>query len=536
MKIRIIGFLGLAILAVTLAGCGGGNGSFTLVTANASATPSLVVQFTPSAVNQIVAGGIGDEFGTLTLNATTASEDVSVPSVSLALVTSGGAEPADLTTLQLFNGRTPLNTGSATANPTTSRVIVVFDSPVVITKGTSKTFTIKANVATRTPVGASFQLGVAGVMAFGVTSNTVLAVSVSPTTVTATPITIVQSALGFSIDSSSPSYQQVVGGTTNVSVLVSKFRSMGETMSLEIIDLVLLSGRASDLQQVTVWAGNTKIGSAVFTGTSTHASATLSERMLLPRDTDVPLTIRADTTFIGRNQPGQSGEFVQLAVVGAHATGNDSGSTITATGLAGGAGFRTYKSVPRLTLDNLPSTGVADGKLMRFWVQAHPAGDVSLDKFSFRVVANSCNVTNVNLFCYTDNQYSSAVSSFQNGQMMAMNATLTSSGLVTIYPETSSRDRTAVVIPAGMSRFFELRGSVTANGVSYSVAPIMMGDSFPLPPSGMSSVPEIDGHGANFIWSDNSLSDASRPGDLDWTSGFGVNGLPSGGLQLTRTN
>jgi hypothetical protein len=39
----------------------------------------------------------------------------------------------------------------------------------------------------------------------------------------------------------------------------------------------------------------------------------------------------------------------------------------------------------------------------------------------------------------------------------------------------------------------------------------------------------------NFIWSGNATSTATSA-DIDWSNGYGVSGLPAGGLFQTRTN
>ncbi|HYF13037.1 MAG TPA: hypothetical protein VD928_01940, partial [Candidatus Paceibacterota bacterium] len=46
---------------------------------------------------------------------------------------------------------------------------------------------------------------------------------------------------------------------------------------------------------------------------------------------------------------------------------------------------------------------------------------------------------------------------------------------------------------------------------------------------------EVGATAANFVWSGNSSTTATRT-DVDWTNGFNVSGLPSGGLIQARSN
>jgi hypothetical protein len=69
-----------------------------------------------------------------------------------------------------------------------------------------------------------------------------------------------------------------------------------------------------------------------------------------------------------------------------------------------------FKSYPTLALDTLGSTGVADGRLMRFKITASNSGSVGVSQFNMTVSTTSATVTNLQLFGFTDSAYSQPVS------------------------------------------------------------------------------------------------------------------------------
>ena len=76
----------------------------------------------------------------------------------------------------------------------------------------------------------------------------------------------------------------------------------------------------------------------------------------------------------------------------AEGSGASSGQTIrvSADATPNVAGVRLFKSYPTLALSSsLPSTGVADGRLMRFTVTANAAGPVGLSELDFTIATSS---------------------------------------------------------------------------------------------------------------------------------------------------
>src|SRR3989338_7924907 len=95
---------------------------------------------------------------------------------------------------------------------------------------------------------------------------------------------------------SSAILSSLIASLTDVLLSVLKFHADNEAIKLDRIALVLSSSTASssDLMKVTLWDGATKMGEALFQGTNTRATSTLSSAFIVPKDGDKMLTIKGD--------------------------------------------------------------------------------------------------------------------------------------------------------------------------------------------------------------------------------------------------
>jgi len=529
-----------------------------------AASLAIAVSSNPAA-QTIVAGGTGQLFANYQLDATQSGEDIRFSSIGLTASTSAALSASNiLTSCQLYDGATALNTGSNTNNPTitataftATAVTFTLDNPVVVAKGAVKELALKCNTAA----------AATGSLKWGITSSQIGAVSatgvVSSNSVTPTGdtnngqlMTIGSGSLTVTTDASSPSYAIVSGGSTGVTLGVYKFRAGNESVNLQRIGLQLTntaSSSASDLTTVTLWSGTTQIGSATFVGSNTKATSTLSSSLLLTKDQDVAVTIKGNMADVGGSNPGTTGHLIAVDVnAGSGGTNNTqgtgvgSGTTIQATGSTAVGGVRLFKSFPVIAEETgsgaLASSGVADGKLMRFRVTADSKGPVGISKFSLTIATTTATVTGINVYAFTDSTYSTPVSGVSgDGALMASNNTSWNSGTTQLefYAETAASASTTVQVPAGSTRYFEVRGSVSGATSGASIVTTLLGDA--AYPSHATSVFDntaaIVNADANndFLWSPDT-DGTSAVGTADWTNGFGVVGLPSGGLTKTRSN
>ncbi len=508
------------------------------------------------AVQNVVAGSQGKVYANYQFDATGSGEDVRFSSFTATLTGTTG----NVTGCQLWDGSKALNTGSNVVNPDAATEVFTFDQQLTVTKGTIKTLALACNV------GSS----ASGANAFGITTSstnpTVTGVT-SGTSVTATGGTLVGQALtatsggslAVSADSSAPSYTVVASGSTGVTVGVLKFRATNEPVNLNRVGLKLTSvasSSPSDVVQVTLWDGITQVGSAIFAGSSMFSTSTLSSTVVLPKDADKTLIVKADLAQIGTSQPGTQGHLiivdVDTASTNTQGTGADSGATINATGSTEFSGVRVFKTYPTLAVDtSLPSTGVSDGRLMRFKVTANSNGPVGIYQFKLNVASTSSattgtTVTGVNVYAFSDSSYSQAISGTgvsSGGQISSSNQSVGGTGTVTI----TTQGTQGIQIPAGSTYYFEVRATVSGTGTTYSVITTLSGDSgYPAIPStntadtrfmlNTATTSPLNFLGtSNFVWSPNATGTSVLLSN-DWTNGYALPGFPSNGLIVTRTN
>ena len=327
--------------------------------------------------------------------------------------------------------------------------------------------------------------------------------------------------LAVSTDASSPAYKIVAGGSTGVTVGVYRLRASGEAVNFSKITVKLTNGSPSDVGQVYFYYGPQLLGTAVFTGTNPEATATLSQPLLVHRDTDAVIMVKTDLASIGVGQSGTSGSLVQVDFVAGAGTGASSGLTVPATGNTSVAGARIFKSYPTVTFEPLPSTGLADGRLLRFKITANSSGDVGLGAFNFSLNQSNVNVSAVSLYMFRDSAFSQPACCGVGGRFGEITGSGNRISAVAYSPEE---------IPAGESRYFELRGTVSSLNIQSSVVTTLLGDA------------TYEGVGqfnrqiekGYFTWSPNSTS-TSFSATNDWTNGYGVPGLAGGAITQIRT-
>ncbi len=526
------------------------NGSFAMNTMTVKAGSMVVNLSTSPASQTIVPGGQGQIFVNVQFDGTQSGEDVRFSTAALTLTFASGAAVTDLTSCQLFDGATALNTGSNSLNPSGSSGATqtfTLDNPVTVTKGSVKTLGLKCNVSgSAANTGTYVWAPVTGPTFSGATSGTTITATY-PTAPTIT-VTIGVGSITVQTDASSPSYMLAAAGSTGVTNGVYKFRASNENINLTKLGLTLsntASSSAGDVLKASIYDGATKVGEAYFIGSATTATSTLSSPILLTKDVDKAVTIKLDYADVGNSQSITfSGHLVAVNFLNGEGTGVSSGSTFqlgAASGSTSVAGARVMKSYPTLAIDTLSSTGVADGRLLRFKVTADAKGPVGIAQLALNLSTTTASVTNVTVYAFTDANYSNPVSGVAaDGNLQQTNdATVPGTGNVTIGVANSS-GATSLQVPAGSTIYFEARGSVAGVTTGASVVTKLLGSSsFPSTSAGVAANPLLTVAGISdnnaFIWSPNSTTTVSQTGQ-DWTNGFGVTGLPSGGIIQTRSN
>lgn len=532
------------------------HGLFSMNAMTVKAGALIIGPATSPASQTVTPGGSSVLMANFVFDATQSGEDVRFSSVPGRLTFATGAA-TELTSCQLFDGTTALSTGSNVVNPSGSSPsdnTFTLDNPVTVTKGTVKTLGVRCNISGSATNNGTFAWSpgaaafITGFTITGADSGT----TITPTNSsgTAPTFTIGTGSVVVSTDASNPSYKLASSGSTGVTNTVMKLRSSNEDVNLTKLGLTLTntaSSTASDLMKVSIYDGATKVGEAVFLGGATVATSTLTTPVLLTKNADKALTIKADFANIGTGEPVTfSGHLVAIDFDSAEGTGAQSGSTLYPSGSTSSNGTRVFKSVPTIALDSSVNntTGLADGRLMRFKVTADSAGPVGITQFAVNVATSTASLTNITIYGFEDSSYSTPISGVStSGDLQATDdcasGCASNSPNLTIGVTTSGGTATAIQVPAGATRYFEVRASVAGSQTGASVTTKLLGSSsFPSTAATVTANPLLVASGlaaTDFVWSPNSTSTSVRL-DQDWTNGFGVSGLPAGGLITTRSH
>lgn len=381
--------------------------------------------------------------------------------------------------------------------------------------------------------------------------------------------------MAVALDSSSPSYALAAAGTTDNTVSVLRFTSTNEAIDLDTVVLTLTntsSNSPSDVVKATLWDGATKVGEALFVGSSDVATSTLTTVVRIPKDDSKLLTVKADLSAHGLSQVGTPGALVSIdwlsADNGTKGIGVASGQTIrrTASSDTASNGVRVLKSYPTFADINFTDTKLIAGRrdLKKFSVTAKNTGDIGIYKFTVRIATSSATaqvdmIDGINIYAFTDSSYSTPVSGLQSdGALMPSNIDLSvgtalyqkpwvsASTDIDVWAMTSASASTTVVVPAGQTRYFVVRGDVTTAGTTYSASTQVQGDaSFvasmnnaPLHSSYLATTTYIESTADNdFIWRPFSTTTTQSSVANDYLNGYGIPGLPttnSAGQILTQ--
>lgn len=471
----------------------------------------------------VVAGAQKFVFANYLLDATASGEDIRMASIPLDY---SGTTSTNLTSCQLYDGATALNTGSNIVNPTAnaSSTVVTFDgSGYTIPKGTVKTLAMKCNIASGatgtyiwTLANSSSPTGTGLVSGQSVTPTVNGSGTTAGSQVGSLMTLAASGTFSITLDSSSPSYIVTSAGRTAVPVSVLRFTGTNEAIRLTDLALILTGNVASstpgDVSKVTLWDGASKVGETVFTGRNYVASTTIGTcagctDFIIPKNDSKLLTVKVDLGAQGVSQAGIPGALVQVD------WDNASGNATKGVGVASGAsvqrssgtttassGVRVYKSYPTLEPIPFTSTGALSAgrrDLLKFKITAAPEGDVGIAKFTVRIATTSATaqrnmIDNVNVYAFTDSTFSTVATGVQtDGAFLPTSVVISSpdttgtfasswasaSTDINIWAANASNASTTLTIPAGSTRYFVVRGDATLAGSTYSVSTQLQGDA-----------------------------------------------------------
>ncbi|MBI2055031.1 MAG: peptidoglycan-binding protein [Candidatus Sungbacteria bacterium] len=545
-----------------------------LVTANTQTVraAALKVSVAPSPIAQTVVRGLnGFLFAKIQYDATNSGEDIRITSQAVTDTVNAATRGDEVNNCQMFDGTVALNTGSNVINPTdttdtTNEQTYTFDNHLIVPKGTTKVVDLKCNILASAASASTHSFGIASgqdTAATGVTTGT--SVSEALTTSTGQIMTIATGG-SFTIakDTSSPTERWAIAGSTDQVMTIFKLHATNEALRLEKIQLTFSSSTASttDFTKLTLWDGAIKVGEAIFAGTSVTATSTLTGNFTIPKDGDKLLTVKADLSTVGTSQPGTAGRLIAISYDGTGSTSTDaigqsSGSSFDTSTVSNvnGDGVRLVKSYPTLAKLAIPTQTLANGSMIlySFSVTAPTAGDVGLYKFTFNVSSTTgATTSNFYVYGYSDSAFS--VQAYGNNPLNArqvdiagensLNGAASSTagtlGEVEVYfdpiTKTSGAPNSeAISVPAGTTRYFELRSTVTGSLSGDAISVSLLGDAtYPTKSSNrdleQANTVDLEAGDQDFIWSPNTTTTAATT-SVDWANGYELPGLPSTNME-----
>lgn len=524
-----------------------------VVTANTQTVRdvALSVSVSPTPIAQsIVAGATNVTFARFAFDTTASGEDIRITSLRLRDTYAGNPGANDLTNCRIFRNGTTLTTGGNIVNPSldgTSPDDFTFtmDSALTLPRNAVTTLELHCDVSSNAQVGSSHRWGInAGVAnavtAVGNTSGNTINVNVITSVGQAMTVTA-EGLLSVTLDSSSPGERFAIAGSDNVALTVLRLEARQEAIRLTELGLILATSTASinDVRSVTLWnESNVRVGEAIFTGSSGQVTVILSQDFTIPANSQRMLTVKANLAMVGTNQPGTTGHRIAINYDGSYPSrtrgvGQSSGQVTNPRSTTTDArGVRLVKTFPIFELVSIPSTTLTNGQqiLYRFKVTASANGDAGLYKLTFLTGTTGATLSNVSLHGYSDAGFS--VQAFSQNPLNSIATTTNTSGEIEIYFNSSgSGSNESIHIPAGATRYFELRGTISGvTGSGASVSTTLRGDSAFLAQGFTGTAAQVDADANdNLIWSPDTFGSAS-PTSTDWLNGFLVPGVPSTGM------
>lgn len=479
------------------------------------------------------------------IDVTIVGESVTVSSITFNLnfpLNNGSIDGSDITDLILVDG-----TGTAVVGPVNGMAdgTVTFTDVVTFGVGQS-TYVLRGMLST------DFD-GTDNTIQISTTPNSNWAnplgetsgepVALQDTVVSGNVMTVTDSGtLTVELDPSSPSYMLAPADTPDIILGVLKFTAANEAQRIERVSLQLSNSAASssplDVLFVRLYDGATHVGTGVFLGGNRQTTIILFGEVIIPKDGSKTLVVRGHLSAIGTSDPGTQGALIQVdydddAPMGTRSIGQASGAFINATGPdTAVAGVRMFNSLPTFTKLSVPTNNLVNGGgniFYRFSITADSAGDIGIYKLTFQVATSGVRISVANIYAYTDSGFSTPVPGVRvDGALRQSDIDgLQNVTDVNVVVQNGSGVNTALQIPPGTTRYFEIRGVVILEDTNPAVLTSLRGDAaYPSLPTLMGTASDVDnGIHDDFIWSPNATTTSSL-NHRDWTNGYGVLGLP----------
>ena len=515
------------------------------------------------AAQTVISGAIQYEFSRYVVDAGQSGEDVRITNLPLEL-TFATAVANEVTNCQLYDGATSV-TSSNLVNPSASAASAddhtfnFNNSGLLVTKGTSKTLSLKCDVSKNTSANDSFSWGIENGIAYTAASGVDSGQTIVENFVDSNGQTMTVAAAGsYTVTSdSSILYKLAKAGATDQTIGAFRFEAgTSEDILLKQIALQLgnlASSSPADFleQKVTLWADGANIGTAQFgTSQADYATSTTltvggTQGLRITKGESKLVTVKASLSTISA-VTGTPGAFIAVnydgdnnGLNGNYATGADSGTTISGTsGDVTTNGLRIARNIPAVAVPAASNGGAlsAGGNLYTFTVTNSDSRDLILQKFTFSVATSGFTAASsiADFTLYADEvAFNTSAVNYSH---------IAAGGNIVEVPASGTSN--AQIVPANSAKTFILKAAsapdIASVGESVSLA-LLADTSYPTcaDVSGTDNLLAFDvtcvegnsGAQDNMIWSPFStttpVATAATQNNADWYNGYGVPGFPS---------
>ena len=511
---------------------------------------SVSVSSQPVAQN-VIAGAQQYEFARYVFDAGQSGEDIRVTSIPLYFSTNGTR--TDLTNCQLLDGSVSVTSGSNKVNPATtdtaSSTMFTFDgNGFVVSKGTSKTLSLKCDV--KTGVTTKYWWGIDSAQDATSFSGMTSGQTISEAFVDSNGQVMTATGAGsytVAIDSNSTYQYRAARAGTEVALGAFRFTaSVNEDMTLKQVALALgetASNSPADLlnQEVQLYDGSTKIGVGQFS-VGDFATSSLLTPLVIPKGTTKTIVVKG-TLAVQDSVNGTPGAFLKVnydgdnnGLNGNYATGNDSGSTISGTSAdVTTNGIRIFANVPTITVTSTGGVFQNNVDTYKFVVSNPGNKDMALKQVTFAIATTGGTASSFTL--YADG-VAVATAADPSGTGVTLKVAFDATNAGKIIPANSSKTYilkcASLVDTASVSETLSVSLKADTANIQVVTQTTHLATSSPL----------LSGY--NTVWSPMSTTTlqantAEAEGNDDWTNGYGLPGFPSVGSDFpvqvwTRSN
>lgn len=533
-----------------------------------SASLAVSVSGSPAA-QTIVAGAPDLEVANIVMDASSSGADVRVTSLMVPIITTGNAYPDTLSGIQIFVGSTEIpvsgrsttySTSGSTAAGSGTTTLTISAGNLTIPAGQSKTVRVVGDVGT----GATSGTFKVGMQSGGVTAIDSEAQSFDPTYTVGQGSAMTLSAggtLNISVAQDPKSSLVVSGTTVTVGQFVAQAKYEGMTLkgfglSIGAPDNFISGTSYNQIETLEIWesGGSSALGSVSVSA----ATATVTPSSMLTMGINDSKTYLVKAKFKSVVSPSVAGSNtgMRVTLTNVDVTGTSAGSsTITQSGTnTAFKTFTSYRSIPTVTLgtvtaDQMTSVGV-DADLFKFSISANSAGPIGVAKFTFGVsTSTSVKIDTTGFKLYAGSSSGDTSETLSNPGDFVATQTIPTNGAAQLVVEarfdisgdTANHNAAGVseayIISAGTTKYFTLKGKVTAQSSSSnddSITTVLAGDKTGVT-SATTNYGGVNGGGIDgtlnaddFIWSDlnfDSYQTSTATKTYGWWNGYRVSGM-----------